>query len=83
MPNRNWTFLRSHDVTDHHIFRLRHDLYRFEPSGQQRDFVVIDTVSWVNVVPVTAEGNVACDPAVSARHSRGNAGNPRRHDGPG
>ena len=58
MPNRNWTFLRSHDVSDHHIFRLRHDLYRFEPSGQEQDFVVIDTASWVNVVPVTTEGNV-------------------------
>ena len=58
MPNRNWTFLRSHDISDHHIFRLRHDLYRFEPSGQDRDFIVIDTVSWVNVVPVTTEGNV-------------------------
>ena len=58
MPHRSWTFLRSHDVTDHHIFRLRHDLYRFEPSGQERDFIVIDTVSWVNVVPVTTEGNV-------------------------
>jgi 8-oxo-dGTP pyrophosphatase MutT (NUDIX family) len=58
MPHRNWTFLRSHDISDHHIFRLRHDLYRFEPSGQEGDFVVIDTVSWVNVVPVTTEGNV-------------------------
>jgi ADP-ribose pyrophosphatase len=58
MPKRSWTFLRSHDVSDHRIFRLRHDLYRFEPSGQERDFVVIDTASWVNVVPVTAQGNV-------------------------
>ena len=58
MPNRSWTFLRSRDVSDHHIFRLRHDLYRFEPTGQEREFVVIDTVSWVNVVPVTTEGNV-------------------------
>ena len=58
MPNRNWTFLRSNDVSDHYVFRLRHDLYRFEPSGQERDFVVIDTASWVNVVPITAEGNV-------------------------
>jgi 8-oxo-dGTP pyrophosphatase MutT (NUDIX family) len=57
MPNRSWTFLRSHDVTDHHIFHLRHDLYRFEPSGQERDFIVLDTPSWVNVVPITTEGN--------------------------
>ena len=58
MPDRSWTFLRTHDVTDHHIFRLRHDLYRFEPSGQQRDFIVLDTPSWVNVVPITTEGKV-------------------------
>ena len=58
MPHRSWTFLHSHDVSDHCIFRLRHDLYRFEPSGQERDFIVLDTVSWVNVVPVTSEGNV-------------------------
>ncbi len=58
MPNRNWTFLGSREVSDQKIFRLRHDLYRFEPSGQEKDFIVIDSVSWVNVVPVTAEGNV-------------------------
>jgi 8-oxo-dGTP pyrophosphatase MutT (NUDIX family) len=58
MPHRSWTILGSHDVSDHHIFRLRHDLYRFEPSGQEQDFVVIDTASWVNVVPVTTEGKV-------------------------
>jgi ADP-ribose pyrophosphatase len=58
MPNRSWTFLGSHDITDYRIFRLRHDLYRFEPTGQERDFMVLDTASWVNVVPITAEGNV-------------------------
>ena len=58
MPHRSWTLLGSHDVSDHRIFRLRHDLYRFEPSGQEQDFIVIDTVSWVNVVPVTADGKV-------------------------
>ena len=58
MPNRSWTFLGSHDTTDHRVFRLRHDLYRFEPSGEERDFTVLETPSWVNVVPVTADGNV-------------------------
>jgi 8-oxo-dGTP pyrophosphatase MutT (NUDIX family) len=58
VPDRHWTLLRSHHVSDHHIFRLRHDLYRFAPNGQEREFVVIDTSSWVNVVPVTSEGNV-------------------------
>lgn len=58
MPDRSWTLLGSHDVSDQKIFRLRHDLYRFEPSGVERDFVVLDTPSWVNVVPVTADGKV-------------------------
>ena len=58
MPQRSWTLLGSHDVADHRIFRLRYDRYRFEPSGQQRDFVVLETPSWVNVVPVTDDGQV-------------------------
>jgi ADP-ribose pyrophosphatase len=58
MPNRSWTLLGSRDVSDQKIFRLRHDRYRFEPSGVERDFVVLDTPSWVNVVPVTTDGTV-------------------------
>lgn len=58
MPHRSWTFLGNRDVSDHRVFRLRRDRYRFEPTGEERDFVVIDSASWVNVVPVTAEGNV-------------------------
>jgi ADP-ribose pyrophosphatase len=58
VPNRSWTLLGSREVSDERIFRLRRDLYRFEPSGLERDFVVLDSPSWVNVVPVTAEGNV-------------------------
>ena len=58
MPHRSWTFLGNRDVSDHRVFRLRHDRYRFEPTGEERDFVVIDSASWVNVVPVTIDGNV-------------------------
>lgn len=58
MPRHNWTLLGSHDVSDHRIFRLRHDHYRFEPTGLERDFVVIDSPSWVNVVPLTSDGKV-------------------------
>lgn len=54
----NWTLLDDSCVSDHRVFRLRHDRYRFEPTGVERDFVVIDSASWVNVVPVTSEGKV-------------------------
>lgn len=58
MPSRSWTLLDSRVVSNERIFRLRHDRYRFEPSGVERDFVVLDSPSWVNVVPMTADGQV-------------------------
>lgn len=58
MLDRSWTFLGDGGTTDHRVFRLRRDRYRFEPTGEERDFVVIDSASWVNIVPVTTEGNV-------------------------
>ena len=58
MPHPNWTLLASRDVSDHRIFRIREDLYRFEPSGQQREFVVLESPSWVNVIPVTVDRQV-------------------------
>jgi 8-oxo-dGTP pyrophosphatase MutT (NUDIX family) len=58
MPQRQWTLLGSEAVSDHRVFRIRHDRYRFEPSGQQRDFVVLESPSWVNVIPITAAGKV-------------------------
>ncbi len=58
MPDRSWTLLRSQDVLDQRIFRLRSDPYRFEPSGEEQEFMVLDTPSWVNVVPITTGGNV-------------------------
>ena len=58
MPHRSWTLLGSRAVADHRIFRVRYDHYRFELSGAERDFVVLETPSWVNVVPVTDDGQV-------------------------
>ena len=58
MPSRHWTLLGSRDVADHRIFRIRHDRYRLEPAGTQRDFVVLDSTDWVNVIPLTPDGQV-------------------------
>jgi 8-oxo-dGTP pyrophosphatase MutT (NUDIX family) len=56
--SKAWTLLKSHTVSDHHIFRIRDDLYRFEPTGLTRDFVVMESPDWVNVVPITDDGQV-------------------------
>lgn len=58
MVEQSWTLLGSRYVSDHRVFRVRHDRYRFEPSGRERDFVVLDASDWVNVVPMTAQGEV-------------------------
>jgi len=58
VPSRVWTLLESRAVSDHRIFRIRDDVYRFEPTGLTRDFVVMESPDWVNVVPITEDGQV-------------------------
>lgn len=58
MSSEHWTLLKSGPPVDYQIFRLRRDRYRLEPANAERDFVVLDTPDWVNVVPLTLEGNV-------------------------
>jgi ADP-ribose pyrophosphatase len=58
MPHRSWTLLGNRDVTDYRLFRLRRERYRFEPTGREGDFIVLDCPAWINVVPVTADGDV-------------------------
>ena len=43
MPDRTWSLLGSHFVSDHRIFRIRHDRYRLEPAGKEQDFVVLES----------------------------------------
>lgn len=58
MPEKAWSLLGSRPVSEHRIFRLRYDRYRVEPSGSERDFVVMESPDWVNVVPLTPEGQL-------------------------
>lgn len=58
MPEKNWTLLHSRTVGDHRIFTVREDRYRLAPAGDERDFVVLDSPDWVNVIPITSSGEV-------------------------
>jgi ADP-ribose pyrophosphatase len=58
MPQRHWTLLGNQHIADHRVFRVRYDRYRFEPSGREQDFVVLEAPAWVNVVPTTDDGQV-------------------------
>lgn len=57
MTRRAWELLGERPHSDHRIFRVRHDLYRFD-GGDERAYVVIDGPDWVNVVPITADEHV-------------------------
>jgi 8-oxo-dGTP pyrophosphatase MutT (NUDIX family) len=58
MPERHWTLLESRQVSDHKIFRIFADLYRLDPEGRQRDFFRLDAPDWINVIPLTSDGQV-------------------------
>ncbi len=58
MPHRYWSLLGRQPVSRHRIFDVYHDRYRVAPSNIERDFVVIDSSDWINVVPITADGEV-------------------------
>jgi 8-oxo-dGTP pyrophosphatase MutT (NUDIX family) len=58
MPHPNWTLLKSVTHSEHRIMQVRHDWYRFERTGAERDFVVLEFPDWVNVIPITDAGQV-------------------------
>ena len=53
-----WTVLESHDLHDCAVFRVRRTLARSPRTGDVHPFFRIDADAWVNVVPVTAAGEI-------------------------
>jgi len=52
-----WDVLSSEVMYGCRVFSVRRDASRAR-DGREHDFHVIETRDWVNVVPITAEGNV-------------------------
>lgn len=53
-----WRKLGRSLKSEQRIFRLHHDHYRLEPEGMEHDFVVLESADWVNVIPLTPDGQV-------------------------
>lgn len=53
-----WTFLTSHVEFTDRILKIRHDIYLFKKDNTEKDYTVIDTHDWVNILPVTEDGRV-------------------------
>ena len=55
---RAWTVLDTEQVQDCTVFRLHRDLVRAPRSGDAHAYWRIEAGAWVNVVPVTEDGQV-------------------------
>ena len=55
---RPWNLLESKILNTFHIGRLRQDIRQSPRTGQSYPFIIFDTADWINIVPVTPEGNI-------------------------
>ena len=53
-----WQKVSSKPVGNFRVFNIRSDLAISPRTGKEHDFYVIESVNWVNVVPVTTEDKV-------------------------
>ena len=53
-----WPILDREPIGDYRIFSLRKDTRRSPKTGDAHNFFVVESPDWINVVPVTADGQV-------------------------
>lgn len=53
-----WPLVTSKVMCSFPIYRLRQDTRRSPKTGKDHTFLVLDSTDWVNIVPVTPQGNV-------------------------
>jgi ADP-ribose pyrophosphatase len=58
MMVEEWEKLDSELIGDHRIFKLRRDSSRSPRTGEAYDFYIMETVDWINIIPVTPQGKV-------------------------
>lgn len=55
---KNWQKLDSKALADYRIFKSRQDVRRSPRTDQVHTFYVLESPDWMNVIPITPEGNV-------------------------
>lgn len=53
-----WPRISSQYLGDYYIFRLRQDLSVSPRTGRTHRFYVLDAPDWVNIIPLTSDGQV-------------------------
>ena len=55
---KTWPLVDAHIEGDYRIFKLWRERARSPRTGRVHDFYVLESPDWVNVIPVTPEGDV-------------------------
>ena len=58
MRPRRWEHLARERLSDCRVFQVDRVIARSPTSGEEHDFYCIESAEWVNVVPVTTDGQV-------------------------
>lgn len=68
----HWEKLCGKLLADYRIMRVRQDRSRSPRTGAEHDFIVLEMVNWINIVPVTVAGRVVM--IRQYRHGTGEVG---------
>jgi len=55
---RRWQLLGSERIADCRVFSVERRIVKVPMTGDTRPFYAIDTTSWVNVIPLTPDGDI-------------------------
>ncbi|RLB42767.1 MAG: NUDIX hydrolase [Deltaproteobacteria bacterium] len=58
MAPKTWKVLHSKRDTSYRVFSIRTDTAQSPRNGSVYDFYILESNPWVNVIPITPEGNV-------------------------
>jgi ADP-ribose pyrophosphatase len=53
-----WERVDSRQLADHGFFQIRQDRNKHPRHGREYDFFIFEFPHWVNIIPLTAEGDV-------------------------
>lgn len=55
---KNWKKLSTEPLAEYRIFTIRQDVRRSPRTGNDHGFYVLEAPDWINIIPITPEGNV-------------------------
>ncbi len=58
MPPEPWKVVSSHQDRSYRVFSLRTDRAISPRTGKEHSFFILESTSWVNIIPLTSDGRV-------------------------